>query len=290
MRSLVTGAAGFIGYALAARLAEEPDHEITVVDNFCRGARDEAFLALCGRPNVRFVEVDLADATAASALPDGPFDVVYHLAALNGTQNFYERPYEVLRCSTLPTFALIDRYVTTRSARRFVYAGSSEAYASTGTRFGWKVPTDETVPLSIEDPRNVRWSYGASKLHGEVLTLGACGQFGVEPTVIRYHNVYGPRMGDKHVVPDFVERMSRGVFALYGHEDTRSFLYVQDAVDATIRLARCAAAAGEVVNVGSDREITIRALAEAILRERGITEPLELHPSPAGSVAAERRT
>lgn len=283
-RSLVTGGAGFIGFALAKRLASEADHEVVIVDNFCRGERDEALRELCARDNVRLVETDLTATNARAALPEGELDCVYHLAALNGTQNFYERPYDVLRCSTLPTFALIDRYVVNRSARRFVYAGSSESYASTVTRFGWPVPTDESVPLSIDDALNPRWSYGASKLHGEVLTAAACRQHQTDFTVIRYHNVYGPRMGDKHVIPDFVERMARGVYSLYGHEDTRSFLYVDDAVEATIDLARCAGAAGEIVNVGSDHELTIRELAETILRLRGVEAALDLHPSPAGSV------
>jgi UDP-glucose 4-epimerase len=283
--SIVTGAAGFIGFALASRLAADPSQRVILIDNFIRGERDEPFLALCARPNVEFCELDLAASDAVSRLPAGPVDYVFHLAALNGTQNFYERPYEVLRCSTLPTFAVIERYVRTREVReRFVYAGSSEAYASTVTRFEWKVPTDESVPPSIDEPLNPRWSYGASKLHGEVLTSAACREFGAAFTVIRYHNVYGPRMGDKHVIPDFIERMARGEFALYGHEDTRSFLYIDDAVEATLRVARSPAAANEIVNVGSDQELSIRDLGQAILEVVGATERIDLHPSPAGSV------
>lgn len=284
MRLLVTGAAGFIGHALARRLASDPGNHVALIDNYVRGARDASMRELCTMPNVEMHELDLADGAVGERLPRGPFDVVFHLAALNGTQNFYERPYEVLRCSTLPTFALVDRYVVPRTTKRFIYAGSSEAYASTVTRFDWPVPTDESVPLCIDDPLNPRWSYGASKLHGEVLTAAACQEHGVPYTIIRYHNAFGPRMGDKHVVPDFAERMARGVYSLYGHEDTRSFLYVEDAVEATLRLARSDAASGQVVNVGSDREVTIRELAEIILRQQGIHAPLELHPAPKGSV------
>ncbi|MCC6217544.1 MAG: NAD-dependent epimerase/dehydratase family protein [Polyangiaceae bacterium] len=284
MRALVSGAAGFLGLALAERLAEAGAEQVLCVDNFVRGERDDAFRALCQRPNVTFLELDLAAPDAARRLPREPVDVVYHLAALNGTQNFYERPWEVLRCSTLPTFALLEAYATRPGLSRFVYAGSSESYASTVTRFGWQVPTAEDVPLCIEDPLNARWSYGVSKLHGEVAVAQGCRQHGTPFTVIRYHNVYGPRMGDRHVVPDFIERMRRGVYELHGWEDTRSFLYVDDAVRATIALAECAGARDQIVNVGSDEELSILDLGRRLLATIGIEAEIALHPSPAGSV------
>jgi nucleoside-diphosphate-sugar epimerase len=210
--------------------------------------------------------------------------VVFHLAALNGTQNFYERPFEVARCCTLPTFALLDRYRDTKLTR-FVYAGTSEAYAATVARFDWPVPTAEDVPLSVNDVFNPRWSYAASKLAGEIATVNGCRQFGLPFTIIRYHNAYGPRMGDKHVIPDFLARARDGIFALYGYEETRSFLYAEDAVRATAALAECEAASGEVVNVGGAREITMYALAETMMRVCGFSGRVALHPAPPGSVA-----
>lgn len=282
-RVLVTGAAGFIGFALADALARRPDTAVCVVDNFVRGERDAAYRELCARENVTAFELDLTDRQALDALPP-QFDVIFHMAALNGTQNFYERPYEVVRCSTLPTFHLLDRYGAGRGLKRFVYAGSSEAYAGTVATFDWPVPTAEDVPLCISDPGNVRWSYGASKLHGEVMVIAAARQCGFDYTVIRYHNAYGPRMGDKHVVPDFLARMKQGVYSLYGHKDTRSFIYVDDAVRATMLLADCPAAANETVNVGSDLEISMLELGRKLLELAGIDAEIELHDSPPGSV------
>lgn len=283
--SIVTGAAGFIGFAVARKLASDPANQVVVIDNFLRGERDAAFEELCRLPNVSLLELDLSAPDAVERLPNTAVDHVFHLAAFNGTQNFYEYPYEVLRHSTLPTFALVERYVRQARVRgRFIYAGSSESYASTVSKFGWAVPTAEDVPLCIEDPTNARWSYGVSKLHGEVLTCAACKQFGVPYTAIRYHNVYGPRMGDKHVVPDFVQRMNRGIYALYGHEDTRSFLYIDDAVDATLGLAMSSEAANQIVNVGSTDEVTMAHLGELMMKVAGIDAPIELHPSPPGSV------
>jgi nucleoside-diphosphate-sugar epimerase len=281
MKAMVTGAAGFLGYHLARRLLQRGDG-VVMVDDFSRGAPDEAYRALSAHPRAVALRVDLTDPAAAAALPVD-VDVLFHLAALNGTQNFYEHPLAVLRNSTLPTFNLLERF-TGAGLRRFVYAGSSEAYAGTVTLFGWPVPTAEDVPLAIGDVRNPRWSYAASKLHGEVLTALGCGELGLPFTILRYHNAYGPRMGDKHVLPDFLTRARDGVFALHGHEETRSFLYVDDAVDATIALAECEAAAGEVVHVGSTREVAIADLAKLAMRVAGLRGQIALHPAPLGSV------
>lgn len=287
-RILVTGAAGFIGFHLARRLAERPDVQLAVVDNHSRGADDRWYRELCQRPNVTRYDVDLADPAQVAKLPDH-VDVIYHEAALNGTQNFYERPYEVLRCGTLPTFYLIDKYVVRGGLKRFVFAGTPESYASTVSRFNWEIPTDETVPLCVDDVFNERWSYAAAKIHGEVLTINACRQYQVPFSIIRYHNVYGPRMGDKHVVPDFLMRLRRGVAELHGHDDTRAFLYIDDAVEATIRVGEYASTAGEVINVGGEQELKILDLAREIMDVlgRSVAE-VHLHPSPSGSVKRRR--
>ena len=284
-RILITGAAGFIGYHLAHRLASDPHNSLVLVDNFVRGQGDEAYRQLCEHPNVQAYSIDLADPAAFATLPN-EVDVIYHQAALNGTQNFYERPYEVMRCGTLPTFNLIEKYVRPGRLARFVFAGTPEAYASTVSRFGWEVPTGEDVPLCVDDVFNARWSYAAAKIHGEVLVINACRQFHVDSSVIRYHNVYGPRMGDKHVIPDFLASLNRGRPALHGYDDTRAFLYIDDAVEATIRIGTSPATAGQLVNVGSDHEITIFELAAEMMQLVGRSaEEIALGPSPAGSVA-----
>lgn len=279
---LVTGAAGFIGYHVARTLAGRSDARVYCVDNFLRGDEDEAYLDLVRKPNVERLDCDLTDLAQVQALPVR-VDTVLHLAALNGTQNFYERPFDVVRHCTLPTLNLLEKYGKT-GVSRFVYAGTSEAYASTVTRFGWPVPTAEDVPLGIDDPSNVRWSYGASKLHGEVAVFAAAHQYGVPHTIIRYHNVYGPRMGDKHVVPDFLIRARNGEFRLYGGDDTRAFLYIDDAVEATLAVAALPACQGEVINIGGSREIRIDELARIMMSVGGWSSPIEISDSPVGSV------
>jgi len=276
---LVTGAAGFLGFHLTRLLAERGER-VLAVDLGVHANAEAQFARLAALAGVEVVRMDLNDPAAVSTLPS--VAGVYHLAALNGTQNFYDQPWNTLRHSTIPTLALLDRFADDHPAF-FFYAGSSESYASTVTTFGWPVPTAEEVPLSIDDPKNVRWSYGASKLHGEIACFAAQAQTGIPVVVGRFHNAYGPRMGVHHVIPDFINRAKKGVYELYGSTQTRSFIYVDDAVRAVIDVA--AHAVGEVVNIGGPTEISMLELARVIMEEAGWTGRITEHPAPAGSVA-----
>lgn len=279
---LVTGGAGAIGFQLAKALAARGD-EVFIADNFIRSERDQAFQDLVAQDNVHEININLSEGEQYHQLPE-EVDYVYHLCAFNGTQNFYSHSFSVLLHSTLPTILLLQKYGASKALKRFIYAGSSEAYACSVTRFAWPVPTDETVPLGIEDPLNPRWSYGGSKMHGELACVAANKELGTPFTILRYHNIYGPRMGDKHVVPDFIERAKKGVFELYGYEDTRSFLYVADAVVATMACAEHPGAQGEIIHLGSDEEIKILTLAETMMRLMGKSDTIRCHASPTGSV------
>lgn len=280
-RYLVTGAAGFLGAHLTRLLASRGE-QVVAVDNGLHANAASQFARLRAMDGVDVVEADLTDHRAVAALPQ--VDGVYHLAALNGTQNFYSSPWSTVRHSTIPTLTLLEHYAA-QQPEFFFYAGSSEAYASTVTRFDWPVPTSEDVPLSIDDPQQLRWSYGASKLHGEVACFAAQAETGLPVVVGRFHNAYGPDMGIHHVIPDFITRGLTGVFELHGSTQTRSFIYVDDAVAAVTVVAR--EAIGEVVNIGGPDEVTMLELAATIMEVAGWEGEIVEHPAPAGSV--ERR-
>lgn len=275
---LVTGAAGFIGFHLARHLVRQ-GHRVIAADIGLHLTFIQNWQALGALSEVELLQVDLTDPRAVDALP--AVDGVYHLAALNGTQNFYTHPWRTVRHTTIPTLLLLDRYARD-IPEFFFYAGSSEAYASTVAVFDWPVPTSEKVPLSISDPSKVRWSYGASKLHGEIACFAAQAETGLPVVVGRFHNAYGPDMGVHHVIPDFIERGKRGVFELYGAEHTRSFIYIDDAVEAVTTLA--GSARGQVVNIGSPVEVTMRELAQTIMRVAGWSGQVVEFEGPEGSV------
>ena len=278
---LVTGAAGFIGAHLTRHLAEL-GHSVVASDLGLHANAERQFAALGELDGVTTLRGDLSDPAVVAGLPR--VDGVFHLAALNGTQNFYTDPWKTLKHSTVPTIQLLEHYAALEP-EFFFYAGSSEAYASSVTRFDWPVPTDEAVPLGIDDPKNVRWSYGGSKLHGEIACFAAQAELGIPVVVGRFHNAYGPDMGIHHVIPDFINRGREGVFELYGASNTRSFIYIEDAVRAVVAVAE--QARGEVVNIGSPDEISMRELARVIMAEAGWHGDVVEFDAPAGSV--ERR-
>lgn len=279
---LITGAAGFIGYHLAKSIASNRENTVYLVENFVRGRSDQLFQQLCEEPNVHLLEGDLRQTEFVDGLPETDF--VYHLASINGTETFYHRPFDVLEAAILPTVNLINRY-TASGLKRFLLSSTSETYASTVDTFEWKSPTAENVPLSVSDVQNPRWSYASGKIAAEAALFGARVQFGLPISIVRYHNIYGPRMGNKHVIPQFINRVKAGVFELYGHQNKRCFMYVDDAVRATRLVTESANTEGEIFHVGTQDEITIQALAEAILKEMGASSPIEMFDPPEGSVS-----
>tara|TARA_B100001248_G_C27367774_1_gene449958 strand:- start:659 stop:1543 length:885 start_codon:yes stop_codon:yes gene_type:complete len=255
---LVTGSEGFIATELIKRL-KELNYEVIGVDLL----NDE----------------DLKSKVFVDSLPD--VDVVFHLAALNGTKWFYEKPYDVVLNNSLSTLNLIERYK--ESVDLFIFSGTCESYAGTIERDSSLIPTPETIPLSIEDILNPRWSYGGSKLGNEINVISAFHQFNMNFQILRYHNIYGPTQKD-HFFPEFIEKVKKGKYELVGFENTRSFLHVSDAIDYTVELFRNPEARNNIINVGSDHEITIKKVAELILSKMNLNKELNLLPSPKGSV------
>ena len=223
--------------------------------------------------------IDLTQEQVVKNLPD--VDVVIHLAAYNGTKHFYDKPFDVIRNSILPTQYLLERY--SGKVKRFIFAGTCESYAGAVDLFDWPVPTDETVPLVVSDVKNPRWSYGGSKIVNELQVIAAHEQLGQEYTIIRYHNVFGPNQVD-HFIPEFIDRAKNGDYVLRGYLNTRSFMYIEDALEATRLIIESDKIKNQIINVGNDKEIKILDVANIILDLMKIKSPLILYPEPLGSV------
>ena len=286
-RAIVTGGAGFIGFHLAKHLADK-GLEVTLIDNFTRNRADQDFAELIARDNVFFLEADMTRPDYTSAL-QGRYDCIYHLAAINGTKYFYEKPYEVLRVNILALMHLLE-WVKPENCGKFVFSSSSEAYAGTIAEFGGDgdfIPSKEEIPLCINDVFNERFSYGGSKLAGELLTINYFKKVEVPFAIIRFHNIYGPRMGFEHVIPQFIMRIRNGEtpFNIYGGQETRAFCYIDDAVRATELVGDPASCRNEVVHIGNDlEEIRIIDLAKMLLDLAGYEAPIKINPAPKGSV------
>ncbi|HVN12990.1 MAG TPA: NAD-dependent epimerase/dehydratase family protein [Kineosporiaceae bacterium] len=279
MRALVLGGAGFIGLHLARRLVAD-GHQVTIVDDFSRGRHDPELDAL----DVPVVHADLTDAAAYRGLPAG-WDHVYMFAAVVGVRNVAEDPARVVRVNTL---ALMNLLAWLEPPARLFFASTSEVYAA-GVGLGVvPVPTPETVPLAVGDVAAARSTYAISKLLGEAAVIHTARTTGVGFVIGRFHNVYGPRMGADHVIPELLLRAAGGEdpLTVYGTGQSRAFCYVDDAVDAVTRLMACPAATGQVVNIGDDREeVLIGDLAELVTRVTGTGARIDPRPAPPGSVA-----
>jgi nucleoside-diphosphate-sugar epimerase len=285
MRHLVTGGAGVIGFELVRQLVEQGD-EVATVDAGKKGGLDD--LDALARAHPGRLSVVRGDFGADPALLRGlgRFDAIFHFAAIVGVRYVTDHPYETMAVNMRTTLNALD-HALEQGCRAFFFASSSENYAASVDLGHARIPTPEDVLLSIDDIELPRWSYAASKIAGESAVFGAARRGGFTPVVVRFHNVYGPRMGPTHVIPEFLERVRRKVdpFPVFGSDQTRSFLHVEDAGRA-LRAVLGAALEGRggLCNIGSGVETRIGDLARMVFDVTGFRPRIDDQPAPPGSV------
>lgn len=187
-------------------------------------------------------------------------EFAYHLSAINGTKYFYQMPEKVIDVNVKGTMNFFD-WVKDTDVKKIFFASSSEVYG-----FPKKFPTPETEPLMIPNPENPRFSYSSSKIIGETATINFTKKYGIKYIIGRFHNVYGPRMGFEHVIPEFIRMCVKNEnFLMKGNgEETRCFCFISDAVDALTLLEEHTHAENEIFNIGTTHEISIKHLAEIL--------------------------
>lgn len=281
MKVAITGAAGFIGAYLSRHFADN-GHEVVAIDNFLRG--EPARIA--GHPGIKSDRCDVRDSDALTSVLHG-VEVVFHLAAINGTENFYNQPELVLDVGVRGALAVME------AARRaavpdVVVASSAEVYQTPAV-----VPTDENIPMVIPDPINPRYSYGGSKLISELIAFNYGKDEFRKVQVFRPHNVYGPDMGWKHVIPQLIGKaqaaIANGVDAIEIQGDgseTRAFCYVDDVVGGIVRM-HAAGDHRQVYHIGSMEEVSIRHLVDRIIAGMGLN--LVVRPGPVMAGGTQRR-
>jgi len=254
---LILGGAGFIGFNIAKHLTENRDYQITIADNFMKKNRDAEFDQLVSEYNIKVIEDDFSYPEAYEKL-DNNYDQVYMMAAFVGVDNANNKPHEVIRINTSLTLYTLE-WIRRSTIGKVVFASTSENYAGTIDAFGYTIPTPEEVPLTIQNIAHPRFTYAVTKILGESGFLNYAKMLGFETTIIRYHNVFGPRMGFNHVIPHLVIRFRNGEdpFKVYGHDQTRDFCYITDAVLGTVLAMETPGTNGEIYHLGTQVEITI---------------------------------
>ena len=280
-KHLVTGGSGFIGAALVKQLLAAGE-QVRVLDDNSRGhPRRLAEVAA----KIEMMEGDVRDAERVRCATEG-CETIWHLAFINGTRFFYERPDDVLEVGIKGTLNAIDAALANK-VKRFVFASTSETYNQPT-----HVPTGERERLIIPDVTNPRFSYGGGKLAGELLTLHYAGRRGLDSVIVRPHNIYGADMGFAHVVPEIVAKLfdltdgrkdTIVKLPIQGDgKETRAFCHINDAASG-FYLAGQHGSSGEIYHLGRQEEISIRALVELIGKLLNIDIQVALGPRLPGS-------
>ena len=212
--------------------------------------------------------------------------MIWHLAAINGTRNFYERPDAVLEVGLKGALNVVD-VALELGVERLVLFSSSEVYQRAPV-----IPTPEDVPMVVPDPTNPRYSYGGGKLASELVALHIGHARGLDVVIVRPHNVYGPDMGDDHVIPELTTRLvqasvaaddSKVTLSIEGDgSETRAFCHVDDAI-AGARIAQERGESGQIYHLGTEEEVRVAELAERIAEALSLEVTLASTPLRQGS-------
>ena len=268
MRALITGGAGFIGSHLAERLLAGGD-DVLLLDNLSTGSMDN-IRALQKYDGMEYFLEPVENHRLLEELVDAA-DVVFHLAAAVGVRLIVESPVRTIETNVSGTHRVLE---AAAKKRKLVFlASTSEVYGK-----NVNVPFAEDAELVLGPTDKGRWSYGASKAIGEFLALAYWKERKLPVIVARLFNTVGPRQTSRYgmVVPTLVGQAIAGrPLTVFGSgKQSRCFCDVQDCVEGILRLVRSDRAVGEVVNVGTDEEISIEILAELIRERTGSYSPI----------------
>lgn len=283
-RILILGGAGFVGTNLAKFLLQNREAELTLADySFSRDLSE--YFSEKEIDSIKFVQNDFTSSSAFDSL-DKNYDFVYMLASVVGVNNTLDHPDEVIRVNTSLIFNCLE-WLKTTTVKRVLFTSTSETYSGTTEILDYPIPTDESVPLCIQDVSDPRFTYAITKILGESAFLNYAKTCDFEATIVRYHNAFGPDMGFKHVIPHLVERFTNNEspVRMYGHDQTRAFSYIDDTVEGSVLAMESDMAAGEIFHIGSSQEISIEELIKAVGDIMGYSGEYVEAPTYPGSVS-----
>jgi dTDP-glucose 4,6-dehydratase len=266
-RIVITGAAGFIGSHLAETLLDQ-DYSVIGIDNLLTG--DTANIAPLANRDFQFIKHDVTNYIYI----DGPVDFVLHWASPASPIDYLELPIPTLKVGALGTHKALG--LAKAKGARFVIASTSEVYGDP-----LEHPQKETYWGNV-NPVGPRGVYDEAKRFAEAMTMAYHRYHGLDTKIVRIFNTYGPRMrlNDGRAVPAFMSQALRNenVTVFGDGSQTRSFTYITDLVDGIIRLML--SSENDPVNIGNPHEMTIKEIAETIIRMTGSKSRIIYKPLP----------
>ena len=267
---LVTGAGGFIGSHLTERVVSLGARTRALVHYNSAGSRGWLDDSGC-RDQIEVIQGDIRDHDSIQRAIAGT-DVVFHLAALIAIPYSYHAPLSYVRTNVEGTLNVLQAALAHR-VERVIQTSTSEVYG-----------TAQTVPISESHPLQGQSPYSASKIGADKIAESFHLSFGLPVVTVRPFNTFGPRQSARAVIPTIVtQALNENEIKLGNLEPTRDLNYVADTVDGFVKAAESEAAVGEVINLGTGREVSIGELAQTILRSVGrdlpiVTEANRLRP------------
>lgn len=274
-RIIVTGGAGFIGSHLVTRLLAD-GAAVTVIDDVSTGSWGN-LTHLKNDPKLELIEAKVSSCDKLGTLMNDASQI-FHLAAAVGVDLVVRSPIRTMETNIRETEAILE--AASKKQVPVLITSTSEVYGKSN-----KPEFRESDDLTIGPPHLGRWAYACSKLMDEFLALAYTKEKNSPTIVTRLFNTVGPKQSGRYgmVVPRFIaSAKANQPIEVYGTGDqTRCFCFVGDTVEALVRLARTPAAIGEVVNIGSTEEISIRQLGERIIQQLGSQSTIVLKPYDA---------
>lgn len=246
---LITGAAGFIGFHLLKEISKNNNFEITVIDNFSRGKKDFEFNNLLKKK--RNIKVKKMDLTKSFKIIEN-YTHIFHLAAIVGVQNVQKNPIKTFDTNLISTLNILKAFENKKNKPLFIFFSTSEVYQPLLDNKKLKFPTSEKQKFTYPTLFNSRQSYYLSKFFSEIILQLANFKY----IIYRPHNIYGPRMGYSHVIPELFLKFSNNklkvdVFSPY-HK--RAFCYIDDAIKLIVGSCFKKRSLNKVFNIGNMKE------------------------------------
>jgi len=250
---LITGGTGFIGSNIAKLLVEK-NQKVKIFDNNSRGSINKIKKF---KRKIKFIKGDIRNRkTVFKALRNT--NAVIHLAYVNGTKHFYNQPVKILDIAVKGILNVLEGCIK-NNIKELYLASSSEVYQTPR-----KIPTSEKEILKVPDVYNPRYSYGGGKILTELMGVHYGKKYFKKLIIFRPHNVYGPNMGNEHVVPELINRFKKlkgRKFMIQGTgNEIRSFIYIDDFVRA-FNLILNKGKHLNIYNIGTTEKIKIKNLA-----------------------------